>query len=316
MKHHLERTLFSSARRCRFGCSYCFAKFDRFDDHQLPRFSDSHAEEDDIIYPTCDGEFFSDRKAVSELENLVNSTRSSIRISISVKSPVAAKQARFLRSLNDRLTDTGRGLIKCSISLSTKHQIDEYEPRTPSYAHRLRALRTLAEERVPTSVNLKPILPFVSEAEYREIIEDTRPHTTVYLVGGLYIDSRSEFGSMIKSRYSSFVTIRSVDWLPNRPSWEYCEDQAQLESVRQSIVANGGQAFDGDLLVMDYLLSQFSGSHPVNAAGRLGRRLKRSARSPSALPSNSTEGARRSARPDGQVASAGRRRANPADRRG
>jgi uncharacterized Fe-S cluster-containing radical SAM superfamily protein len=251
--------MFGSAKACRYGCLYCFAKFDHAPNHSLPKFSDDHKGQDGILYPTCDAEFFGDRRAVSELKNLVESTQHSIRVSISVKSPISTNQARFLRSLNDSLVSTGRGLIKCSISLSTKHQIDKYEPQTPNYLRRLRALRTLAEEQVPTSVNLKPILPFVTEEEYREIVSDTAPYTAAYLVGGLYIDSTSEFGSKIKSQYSSLITVRPVDWLPHRPIWEYCEDPAQLEAVRQSIGAKGGQAFDSDLDVMDYLLSQSSG---------------------------------------------------------
>jgi DNA repair photolyase len=257
MKHIFERALFASARQCPFGCRYCFAKFDQFaPNHPLPRFSDNDAKEDDIIYPTCDGEFFIDSRAKSELEDLVNSTRKSVRVSISVKFSVREREARFLRALNDRLEGAGRGLIKCSISLSTKDQIDEIEPQTPGYGQRLRALRILAEERVPTSVNLKPILPFVSEAEYNEIVADTAPYTAAYLVGGLYIDAKSEFGQKIKLDYSSFVSPRLVDWLPNRPEWEYCENPSQLKSIRQSIAAKGRQAFDSDLLVMDYLLSR------------------------------------------------------------
>jgi DNA repair photolyase len=258
----LARTLCASARACRFGCLYCFAKFDEFaPNHPLPKFSDDQVREDDIIYPTCDGEFFTDAEAMSELENLVSSTRDSIRVSISVKAPIGKRQASFLRSLNDRLASAGRGLIKCSISLSTKYRVEEYEPKTPSYLHRLRALTTLADQQVPTSVNLKPILPFVSEAEYREIVEDTAPYTGAYLVGGLYISPTSEFGKKIKSQYPSLITRRPVDWLPNRPIWEYCENPEQLESVRQSIDASGRQAFDTDVLVVNYLSSQCSGGH-------------------------------------------------------
>jgi hypothetical protein len=254
---HLDRTLYAAARSCQYGCVYCFAKFDQFAaNHSLPSLSDDQVREDDIIYPTCDGEFFSDRRAVSKVEDLVNSTRNSVRVSISVKSRITAKQAQFLHLMNGRLAAAGRGLIKCSISLCTKHQVKKYEPRTPSYLHRLDALKSLADKQVPTSVNLKPILPCVPEEEYEEMIADTAPYTTVYLLGGLYIDSTTEFGNEIRSKYSSLITIRPVDWLPNRPNWEYCENPQQLESVRRSIIANGAQVFDTDLLVMDYLFSQ------------------------------------------------------------
>jgi hypothetical protein len=254
---HVERTLYSSARACRYGCQYCFARFPRFEEHHLlPMVSVDRAPEDSVIYPACDSEFFTDARAVSELEKLVRFTGKSVRISISIKSRIGAKQAQFLRELNDRLTSADRGLIKCSISLSTKHQIENCEPRTPGYSDRLRGLRILADEGVPTSVNLKPILPFVTVTEYSEIIADTAPYTGAYLVGGLYIDTTTEFGRQIKLCYSSFITTRRVDWLPNRPTWEYCENPLQLESIRQSIIASGRRVFDTDLLVEDYLRSR------------------------------------------------------------
>jgi DNA repair photolyase len=253
-----ERMLCASAQACRFGCLYCFAKFDRFaSNNPLPKFADDEIGDGEIVYPTCDGEFFQDSRAVSKLENLVHSTRTPIRVSISVKSPIGKRQARFLSELNDHLASVDRGFIKCSISLSTKHWIHVYEPKTPDYSHRLQALRALVDEGVPTSVNLRPILPFISQAEYREIVVETAPYTATYLVGGLYIDTTSEFGKQVKLNFPSLVANRPVDWLPGRPSWEYCENPIQLEAIRQSIVENGRQAFDSDVPVIDYLWAEF-----------------------------------------------------------
>jgi hypothetical protein len=254
-----DRMAFAAAQPCRFGCVYCFARFDRFGlEHPLPRFSDDDLREDRIIYPTCDGEFFSDHRAMANLERLVDSARSSVLVSISVKSRIGKTHTHFLRRLNERLNGDRRGLVKCSVSLSAKQHLNAYDPKAPDYSHRLDVLKRLAEENIPTSVNPRPILPDVPTTEYQEIISDTAPYTSVYLVGGLYIDPKTEFGRNIKAKYSSFITLRSVDWLPNRPQWEYCEVPLQMAVVRKPTTENARQLFDTDLLVMKYLSSRSS----------------------------------------------------------
>jgi len=265
----LRRTLFASNKPCSLGCVYCFAKFRNYSpQHPLPKFSDERVRWNHIAYPTCDSEFFSDPSAVSGLENLVAATEDPIFVSISVKLPISSKQARFLRELNERLDREKRGFIKCSVSLSVKFQLRRYEPRTPSYARRLAALKILSHEGIPTSVNLKPILPSVSEAEYGEIVTDTAQYVKAYLIGGLYIDSTTAFGQSIKNQFSSFVTTRRVEWLPDRPDWEYCENPDQIWSVRQSVTAAEREAFDTDLDVMEFLRSDVSRSPDIESAER------------------------------------------------
>jgi hypothetical protein len=252
----VNRTLFASTRTCRFGCVYCFAKFDSFAEvHPLPKFAENDWQDGHVIYPTCDGEFFSDPEAPSELQRLVDSSRESIFVSISVKSGISKRQASLLGTLNDQLQRDSRGLIKCSISLSAKKDLDAYEPKTPDYDQRLNALKRLADENIPRSVNLKPVLPSVQASEYQEIILDTAPYTSVYLTGGLWLDAATEFGRQIKAQYPSFISLRSVDWLPNRPQWEYCENELQTDAILKAIADSGCQAFETDLQVMNYLLS-------------------------------------------------------------
>jgi hypothetical protein len=260
-----KRTLFTSTRTCPFGCRYCFAKFDHFGStERLAEFSIETIKEGHIIYPTCDSEFFSDLQAVTVLEELVSSTHSPILVSISVKSPISQTRARFLRSLNERLDFGGHGLIKCSVSLSTKYHVEKYEPRTPSYNLRVQALKALAEEGIPTSVNLKPVLPMIAATEYEEVIDDTAQYVDAYLIGGLYIDPTSEFGLIIKSDYSQLITRRPVNWLPNRPTWDYCEDPLQIGSICRSIRAAKRKAFHTDIDLMAYL-SVFYNDRPVRS---------------------------------------------------
>src|SRR5712664_3978357 len=99
-----DRIMCGAATSCRLGCVYCFANFDRFAvENPLPSFSDDNVREARIIYPACDAEFFNDHQATAELEHLVDSARSSVLVSISVKSRIGKTHVRFLRRLNDRL---------------------------------------------------------------------------------------------------------------------------------------------------------------------------------------------------------------------
>jgi DNA repair photolyase len=257
----LDRKLYSASTKCKFGCRYCFAKFEDFDlTEQLPGFSVQRAQDNYILYPTCDAEFFANSAAVDALEDLVGrSTQGRILVSISVKSRIGIARAKFLRSLNERLSATGRGLIKCSISLSTKYQIETYEPLTPGYESRMEALEALSEEGIPTSVNLKPVLPMIPVREYEEIVDDTARYVQAYLVGGLYIDPASEFGRLVNSKYGAYVVNRRVDWLPSRPEWKYCENPSQTSAICAAILAADRKAFETDVDLVGFLFENVNG---------------------------------------------------------
>lgn len=258
MKHNQTRTrtLFAAAERCPFGCKYCFIKFNRYKvDKPTKQFAHDQISDDQVSYPTCDGEFFSDPHAVSELERLVHETTHRVLVSISVKSPVSHKRAQFLKNMNAILVKSRRGLIKCSVSISGKSKLNEYEPRTPGFEQRISTLENLSEEGIPTSVNLKPILPFISDEEYREIVYDTSTYVTAYLLGGLYIDPTNSFGKKIIKNHSRWISGRTVNWLPNQPVWQYCENPEQMASIRSHIVHANRKFFENDLDVMAHLIA-------------------------------------------------------------
>ena len=75
---------------------------------------------------------------------------------------------------------------------------------------------------MPTTVALRPILPFLSTDDIDEIVDATRNFTHGYLSGPLYLTD--EIKKYFVARHLSYPTeVREVAWLPGRPSMEVIE---------------------------------------------------------------------------------------------
>lgn len=248
---HVRRELFRGHKACPLGCVYCFADFKSYKTNSgLEDFELNDVDDFSIIYPSCDNEFALDAANRTLIQQLVSQTRKNVGVSISVKSLVGQKLISELKNTHDQLVTTGRGVLKCSVSVTTKHNVRLLEPKTASYDDRLECIRRIAAAGIPTSVNLKPMLPDISTEEYCEIIEDFRTYTDMYLLGGAYIDPTSDYGASVVERFGEFLTMRTVTWLPSRPTWPYYEDADQMKRVKAAIREVGATAFESDLEVM------------------------------------------------------------------
>lgn len=250
-----SRQLFTGTRKCPYRCSYCFAKFDGYAAVKPHATFDARPAYNGglVLYPSCDSEFFLDSAAHDELTRLIKETDDSVRVSISVKSPLKAHQIDYLEDVNAELIGRRRGFVKCSYSFAAKHGLDTIEPGTPAYSMRVSSLRDVARRGIPTSVNLKPVLPFVAAAEYEEIIRETVPYAGAFLLGGLYFDPATDLGRRVMLEYGGNVTHRAVNWLQSKPVWHYCEVPAQMHDIASAVEALGGQAFRSDLDVVEFL---------------------------------------------------------------
>ena len=91
---------------------------------------------------------------------------------------VVTKSALVTRDL-DLLADMARrGLAMVAISLTTlsAELKRKLEPRAPSHAARLRAMRELSNAGVPVAVLASPMIPFVNEAELEHLLEAGAAH--------------------------------------------------------------------------------------------------------------------------------------------
>lgn len=205
-----------------------------------------------VIYPCCDGNFF-DQNELFESVKEVAKSMDKVYVSISTKSSINDEKMAKLTQLNQELLSEDKGFVKLGISLSNISMISEIEPGTISYAERLSLAKQIKETSILLAVTIKPILPFISTEEYCQIISDFSEYTRYFLIGGLYLNKESKFYLNYITREHS-IQKRVVEWLPDRPEWEYIEDDKQFQQIRKYAEKKGVLLFDSDVdLIKSYI---------------------------------------------------------------
>lgn len=241
-----KRLLLRGDKKCPFNCRYCFADLECFQSSDLiskSKLSNSTIEAD-ILYPSCDTEIdFTDSK-IEEIVRLAESTKA-IAVSISTKRKMSDLMIHKLSTLNKQLVDIGV-MLKFSISISTKNQLNVIEEGTSSYTERLELVEKLNIIGVVTSINIKPILPFIEVSEYYAIVDDFVDITPYFMLGGLYVDTNDKFGKSIIENYPNLISKHVVDWIPDKPVWDMCYDPLKVKNISDYIFSKGGNAYQSD----------------------------------------------------------------------
>ena len=145
--------------------------------------------------------------------------------------------------------------VKVSVSFTTKYRLDELEPSTLSYQDRLTALADFAQASLPTSVVMKPLLPFIDLNEYCEIVDDTIALTKLYMIGDLYVNENDAFyRDYIQNRYPTVP--KRVGWLPDQPVWLTVADERRKSALSDYITAKGGACFSDDRSLVNRLFQR------------------------------------------------------------
>ena len=248
----MERTLYSLKAACHGGCQYCFAQWNEY----APRFQPPSSEllinrtKKHVIYPCCDGDFVVCDSFFESMEQL--SMRRNIIISISTKQSLSDDALASLKHIHKNLQING-GFLKVGISITTKSMIKTIEPGTSSYQKRIETLNRLATSGIPTAVTIKPMLPFISLEEYRNIIDDTA-FVGQYVTGSLYVCPNTEFFKKYiyeKQPYS----LRKVNWISDECEWLYVSQDERIEQLHNYIEGRNLQVFSSDLYLIESIAS-------------------------------------------------------------
>lgn len=241
----MNRILFSGMKKCKNGCKYCFSNWSEYK-KQTPLFESEMLENIDVIYPTCDSEILDEVEYLKVIKKIFE-INPNIIISISTKSLVSEK---FVEKINIINSDNDRkGFVKLSVSFTNKYNIKSLEPKAANYDERLKNLAVFKSYKIPLSVNIKPILPFVENSEYYEIINDTMQYTDLYLLGSLYVSKNTNFfKNYISEVYNTEKKV--VKWLYYEPLWEVVQSKEKIGIIRHHIQYIGKKALDSDLEVI------------------------------------------------------------------
>ncbi len=245
----INRQLFSGCKPCSSNCSYCFAKWAEYTPQRKLDVWESRNLAS-VVYPCCDSEISKNNEVIEELWRMAKKTKN-IYISIAVKGEIDSNVLDLYKKLNQYLKEKGKGFIKFSISLTTKYRLSEIEPNTANYNERQDIFSHLKCAGFYTSVILKPILPFISINEYKEIIDDFS-ECNYFLLGDLYVNENTDFfKKYIKGKYQ--LEQHAITWLEEHPVWQRISQRDRIKTIELYIHSMNRKAFQCDVDLIEYM---------------------------------------------------------------
>ncbi|SEA10095.1 hypothetical protein SAMN04488051_101659 [Alkalimonas amylolytica] len=174
-------------------------------------------------------------------------------VSYSTKKRLSNKDLNMITEINEILNESS-GFIKVGISITNINSIALYEKGCAGFEDRIENLLRLAESSIPTGVNIKPILPFISLDEYLRIVEHTIKYCDRFMLGDLYIDESTSFGKSVLSEYPGFITTKSIDWLNKDLKVKVYSEGEKKHKIQKSILSKGGKFFESDLSLINDII--------------------------------------------------------------
>ena len=237
----LKRKLLHASVACPHQCQYCFAKWENYrNDETLT----NAPRKDLLVYPFCDAELES-QDFTTVLSSIIEQSdldKCRIVISISTKSYLQDSTLNELRAFHERLARYG-GFLKVGVSFTNK-SFSDIEKGAASFLERVNLLKRLTQHGIMQSVVLKPILPFVSQKEYIEILDVVSDYSDKFLLGGLYVNESTTFyKDYIRGKYEA--VLREISWL-NGSKWLYLDSEETQKAIKNYLIGKKKQAFASD----------------------------------------------------------------------
>ena len=175
-------------RGCEHGCIYCFARPTHsylglspgldFESRLFAKVNAVELLRRELAAPNYQPQVIAlgiNTDAYQPIERKLKITRGLIEVLHETSHPFSllTKSSLIERDV-DLLADLARKrLVRAAVTITTLDPgiARKLEPRAASPARRLRVVRTLAEAGIPMSVNVSPIIPFITDGEMERILE-------------------------------------------------------------------------------------------------------------------------------------------------
>ena len=243
---NIERHFFTTKYNCPNRCQYCFKAFNTY---PFPAISYVEVENlnNCIIYPACDTEILCIDKQIPFFEEYISKSKHFNIFSFSTKNKIKESDLSLIAKINNRLKEKNIGEIKISISLSNKHKIHEIEQNSATYEERLSLAEKLRQNGIKTTVIIKPVLPFISIDEYKEIINDFVSVGVYHFVtGNLYFQKNTPFFEKYIKDKGYNVTAKKIHWIKNTPTWQHIDSNSTIQELSEYINSLNGFHYNSD----------------------------------------------------------------------
>lgn len=237
---------------CEHGCAYCYAR----PTHEYWGYNAGIDFESVILVKTnaskiLEKELRKPGRTVSPIvisgntdcyqpiEKKFELTRQLLQICLDFKHPVSiiTKNALLLRDLDILIQLAQYDLVSVNISITgTDEKIRAVlEPRTSTYANRFKALKQLAEHKIPCGVMAAPVIPGINDNEIPKVLK-------------LASENGAKFASYTIVRLNDSVEPVFVDWLEKNFPDKKEKVISLIKSCHQGDLADNrlGKRFKGD----------------------------------------------------------------------
>ena len=175
-------------RGCEIGCAYCFARQYHeylgfscgldFETKLVAKLDAPELLERELANLSWNAEpivMSASTDVYQHLEHELSITRRCLKVMVTCNQPVSTmtKSALILRDIDlwSRLAHIEAGAVTVTLVTLDSKLAKALEPRASSPQGRLRTIRELADEGIPVSVNIAPVIPGLTDHEIPAIIE-------------------------------------------------------------------------------------------------------------------------------------------------
>lgn len=245
----MNREFFTTPNVCRNKCTYCF---ESFNDYKFPLLCWESVKDlsDCIIYPTCNTEFIINSYIKDFFTCYVSNANSFNIFSFSIKNDMSNEDLDYLASIDTQMKVKGIGCIKVNISIASKSKLTELEPNTLNYSDRIILAKRIRESNILCGLIIKPIMPYLSVEEYKEIALDFfNIGITNIVLGDLYVSNNS----LLTHTYNS--SIEQINWIKGEIKWIKISSTNTINLLESYINGIGGACFLSDREQTEFMLN-------------------------------------------------------------
>jgi DNA repair photolyase len=180
---------FSPYVGCYHGCLYCYAS------SYIPRFSEVRVKKDVIKKLNKEISKIKQHKYVTiansndpyqPIEEKLKLTREALKIfsSHGFKIMIVTKSSLVLRDLD--ILKKSRVAISITITTLDENKAKRLEPNVPSPEKRLKTIKILSENNIPTIARIDPIIPLINDEEIGNLVKSVAEAGANHIVSSTY----------------------------------------------------------------------------------------------------------------------------------